>query len=185
MNMKLLRIALLSLLLLTAAVFGFSFLLPTQVDVQQTTLLQAPPEEVYPYLNNPTEWEHWSVLSKKYDPSIIHLYGGPLEGKGTRLQWSGDKAGNGNLHFVESISPSTIVYQQTEKGALAGIRGSFILTPTAEGTRLSWRQQAFIGTTPLARLQGVLRKYKMQQELEQGIAGLQTLLQSKKKKTSA
>ncbi|WP_025605421.1 SRPBCC family protein [Pontibacter actiniarum] len=183
--MKLFTLSLLSLLLLLAAAIGFPYLLPTQISVQQSIYLQEPPEEVYPYLNNPTQWEHWSVLSKRHDPSIIHLYGGPLEGKGSRLQWSGDRAGNGYIHFTESISPSTITYLQTEKENPAGLQGAFYLNPAAEGTKVTWRQQVGLADTPLARLQGALRKYKMQQEQEQGLLGLKALLESKSKKRAS
>lgn len=180
--MKLLRIVLLTLLVVAAALFGVSFLLPPSVEVEQAVFLKLPPEKVYPYLNNPMEWQYWSMLNKNNDPSMIHLYGGPMEGKGARMQWSGDRVGNGLVVFTESVSPSTIIYKQTLPGSPFIIHGSFSLAPVRGGTQLVWRQQTALKQTPIARLMGALQQYRMQQEQEQGLNGLKALLQGKARK---
>ncbi|RIJ41693.1 SRPBCC family protein [Pontibacter oryzae] len=183
--MKLLRTVLLLLLLLCAAAFGASYLLPTQIHVQQAIYLPEPREEVYPYLNDPTQWANWSVLSKKHDPSIIHLYAGPLRGKGSRLQWSGDRAGNGSIIFTESIDPDSISYQRQSTNSDKAIQGSFKLTDGGDSTKVVWQQQLILGPTPLERISGLLYKYKMEQETTQGLLGLKTLIHSKGKKRAS
>ncbi|WP_073851198.1 SRPBCC family protein [Pontibacter flavimaris] len=181
--MKLLRIVLLALPVSAAVLLGASHFLPAEIDVQQAVFLQQPPEEVYPYLNNPTEWQRWSVLNKQHDPSMIHLYGGPLQGKGARLQWSGDRIGDGQLLFTESIQPGTIAYRQSQPGDTSAILGIFTLQAHKGGTQVVWRQQTALRQTPLAKLQGVLQKYKMRTEAEKGLQGLQKLLGVRKLKS--
>lgn len=180
--MKLLKIVLLALLILVAALAGASYQLPTQLEVQQSIVLDAPPEAVYPLLNNPTEWQKWSVLNKQTDPTIIHLYGGPMQGAGARMQWSGDRAGNGHILFKESISPQLLTYLQMEAVDSNQIQGSFELQPVEGGTQVVWRQQALVGDKPWQRVMGVVQRYKRQEEVEKGLLGLKTLLQNTSKK---
>lgn len=183
--MKPLHTVLLLLLFLCAATFGASYLLPTQIHVQQAIYLTEPREEVYPYLNDPTQWASWSVLSKKHDPSIIHLYAGPLRGKGSRLRWSGDKVGNGSILFTESIDPDSITYQRQQAYSKNTVQGCFKLTEGADGTKVVWQQQLSLGQTPLDRIAGLYYKYTMEQETEQGLLGLKALVQSKGKKSAS
>ncbi len=163
-----------------AAFFGAAYFLPSKIEVQRSIHLQQLPEDIYPFLNNPTEWENWSVLNKLNDPSMIHLYGGPMQGKGARLQWSGDRVGSGQLLFTESIESHSLIYKQSDSSDSTTTLGTFILTPNNGGTQLVWRQQAVLKQTPLSKMYGLWHKYKMQQEVEQGLVGLHKLLQSKK-----
>jgi len=148
-------------------------------------VLPATPEEVYALLDNPTQWEKWSVLNKQEDPTMIHLYGGPMSGTGARLQWSGDRVGNGAVLFTESISPSTLVYEQNENSATRTIKGSFTLAPVAGGTQVVWRQQAIVGQNPWERLLGAVQRYRKQEEVEKGLLGLKTLLLNNSKKKAS
>ncbi len=157
-------------------------MLPTQLDVQQSIVLKASPEEVYTLLDNPTQWERWSVRNKLTDPSMIHLYGGPMTGTGARMQWSGDRVGNGQLVFLESTRPSQLTYIQNESSVVKHIQGSFTLAPVAGGTQVVWRQQADIGTNPWARVRGMMEQYRMQEEVNKGLLSLKTLLEDKEQK---
>lgn len=181
--MKLLRIILIAVPAGAAAILGASYFLPSEIEVEQSVFLLQSPDEVYPILNNPVEWQHWSVLNKQNDPSMINLYGGPVYGKGARLQWSGDKVGDGQLVFTESVQPSSILYRQTQPADTSAIRGTFELAPREGGTQLSWRQQTTLAHNPIARLQGVLQKYKMQQEVARGLQGIQKHLGARKLKS--
>lgn len=176
------KIILLALFSCSAAALGAAHLLPTKLEVERSVHLEQAPDLVYSYINNPTEWPNWSMLNRKHDPSVIHLYGGPFEGKGARLQWSGDKLGNGQVLFTESISPNTIVYQQQITGETDHVRGYFTMEAERGGTRLTWRQQATLPPTLLAKVKGVLLKHRLEQEQEAGLSGLKTLLDSKSKK---
>ncbi|GAA4445296.1 hypothetical protein GCM10023188_48250 [Pontibacter saemangeumensis] len=181
--MKLLFKVLLPLPVLLAAAAGAAYyLLPAELEVQQAIVLQAPPEEVYALLDNPMEWQKWSVLNKQEDPSMIHLYGGPMAGAGARMQWSGDRVGNGQVVFTESISPSSLTYRQSENGAAENILGSFTLAPVAGGTQVVWKQQAVVGQSPWQKVLGAVQKYRKQDEVEKGLLGLKTLLLNNSKK---
>ncbi|GHA59273.1 SRPBCC family protein [Pontibacter akesuensis] len=183
--MRLPKIGLIALLGLSAAAYGAAYLLPTQLEVERSIHLVQEPALVYRYLNNPTEWPNWSAINRKDDPSVIHLYGGPFEGKGARLQWSGDEVGNGHIIFTESTSPSSLVYQQYLPGANDTVQGYFTVQPERDGTLLTWRQNASLAQTFEGKLKGIMLKRRMQQEQEKGLMGLKILLENQsKKKTS-
>ena len=184
--MKLLLKVLLPVPLLLAASAGASYLLlPTQLEVQQSIVVEAPPEEVYALLENPMLWEKWSVLNKGADPSLIHLYGGPMSGAGARMQWSGDRVGNGLLVFTESTSPSSLTYKQSEHNTANTVEGMITLAPVAGGTQVVWRQQAAVGQSPWERVLGAVQKYRRQREVEQGLLGLKTFFLNNSKKNTA
>ncbi|GAB3814678.1 hypothetical protein GCM10028895_08000 [Pontibacter rugosus] len=141
--MRLLKIVLLALVALSAAGYGATFFLPTAFEVERSIYLQHSPEEVYRYLNNPTEWPNWSAVNKQTDPTVIHLYGGSFEGKGARLQWSGDKLGNGQVVLTESINPSSITYLQSLQDVADSVQGFFTIAPergahSLSGSRKLW-----------------------------------------------
>ena len=183
--MKLLTMVLLSLLVLTAALAGASYLLPTQLEVHKSIILHASPDEVYAHLYNPMEWEKWSVVNKEADPSMIYLYGGPMVGAGARMQWSGDKVGNGRVVFTESTSPSTLTYLESGSHDTSTVEGSFTLAPVEGGTELVWRQYASFGEKPWERFYCLFRTYKKQDEAEKGLLGLKTLLSNNGKKKAS
>lgn len=180
--MKVLIIVLLSLLVLLAGLGGASYLLPSQLEVRQSIVLDASPDEVYAHLNNPMDWEKWTVLNKQHDPTMIYLYGGPMAGAGARMQWSGDMVGNGQVVFTESISPSSLVYLELDDHDTSKIQGSFSLAAVTGGTEVVWRQHAAYGETPWGRIHCLLKTYRKQDEAEKGLLGLKTLLLNNSKK---
>jgi uncharacterized protein YndB with AHSA1/START domain len=116
--MKASFIVLVSLLVAATAVYFGSFLLPDSYEVSKSIVVKAKPEQVFPYLNNPTQWEKWNAWNREYDPTMIRLYGGPMTGKGASQQWNGDKVGMVQMHFTESTPPSQLYYKQQTKGEL-------------------------------------------------------------------
>ncbi|MCC9137392.1 SRPBCC family protein [Pontibacter silvestris] len=159
--------------------------LPNQCVVEQVVVLKAPPEEVYAFINNPAEWPKWTILNKKTDPSVIHLYAGPMQGKGARMQWSGDKVGNGQLIITESTNPYSITYVQKEEGGEDTTRGEFVLQQVNRGTMVHWKQRTPLADNPLGRVQGAIRKYKKQNELQQSLQGLNNLISNNSKRRAS
>lgn len=177
--MNSLKIVILALLLLAVALFGASYQLPLQIEVEQSIVLGASPEKVYPLIENPTEWEKWNAVNTTVDPSMIRLYSGPMIGAGARMQWNGDKVGKGEVVFTESISPQSLTYKQTDSEQADTTNGSFTLEAVEGGyTKLSWKQKAPIKDEPVARLLGVWLKYKRQGEVQKGLNSLKNMLEN-------
>lgn len=181
--MKPLKIVILAFVLLAIALFGASYQMPLQIEVEQSIALDAAPEQVYPLLENPANWEKWSALNTTMDPSMIRLYSGPMAGAGARMQWSGDKVGTGEVTLTESISPKHLRYKQSHNGSASSALGSFILERTdGDSTLLKWKESTALKDEPIARLLGAWQKHKKEEELSKGLNRLKDLLENKTSK---
>ncbi|WP_018477901.1 SRPBCC family protein [Pontibacter roseus] len=176
--MKALIILIVSLLVTVAAVYSGSFLLPVSSEVTKSVVVQAPAEKVFPYLNNPTQWEKWNAWNKTYDPTMIRLYGGPMTGKGAYQQWNGDKLGMVQMHFTESTPPSQLYYKQQVKGEPYETIGVFSLQPMADSTRVVWQQKTSLEDNPMAKYKGFFRKLQTENETEQSLSSLKSLFEA-------
>ncbi|GAB3195719.1 uncharacterized protein YndB with AHSA1/START domain [Pontibacter aydingkolensis] len=178
--MRLLKIVILAIMLLAVALFGASYQMPLQIEVEQSIVLDAKPEQVYTLLENPAEWEQWNAVNTTADPSMIRMYSGPMSGSGARMEWSGDKVGTGVVVFTESIIPNRLTYRQSDKSSSDTTNGIFTLEQVEDGhTKLHWRQTATVKDEPIARLFGAWQKYKKQEELDKGLSGLKSILLKK------
>lgn len=180
--MKLTIKVILVLLVLAAIVTGASYQLPKQSIAEQTITVQAKPEQVYAYLDNPTEWVRWNAWNKSYDPTMIQLFGGPMRGAGARMTWNGDKVGHKQLIFTKSESPAALEYELTEQEQLYKTIGRFELTGAGDSTVVHWKEQTDLQDTPLALARGAWQQFKTENQMEQGLAELKTLVQQNSKR---
>ncbi|MBC5773542.1 SRPBCC family protein [Pontibacter sp. KCTC 32443] len=174
--MKLLLRMSVVLVMLAAGLFWFSTTLPGEIKIRQSIKINATPEQIFPYLNNPTDWKNWSAWNKNYDPTVIYMYGGPHRGVGARQSWIGDKTGNWQMVLTQSVAPDSLGYVLTEQGKSVRTIGSFILEEQENGTLVTWQQTTPLEDNPLALYKGVWQKNKTEEELQQGLQNLQTLL---------
>lgn len=161
-----------------------SYKLPRQAVVKQSIELDVAPDKVFPYLNNPTDWKRWTAWNKEYDPSVIYMYGGPLTGAGARQSWSGDKTGNWQMVFTNATAPDSLTYDLKETGKTIVAKGAFILEPTAAGTKLTWRQTTPVEDNMLALYKAVWQNYRTEQQVQQGLQNLKTLISDTKRNTA-
>ena len=173
--MKASFIVLVSLLVATAAVFLGSFLLPYSYEVRREIIINATPDKVFPYLNNPTKWEEWNAWNKTYDPTMIRLYGGPLSGKGAYQELNGDRVGLVKVHFTESTPPNQLYYKQLTKGEVFETIGIFSLEPTENGTQVVWQQRTQLADDLYNKYRGLFNKLKTEHETEQSLLSLKAL----------
>jgi hypothetical protein len=93
------------LLIVLAAVSGFIAyvsLQPNTFKIARSAVVDAPPERIYPEINDLHNWEKWSPWAK-LDPNQTTAYDGSPLGAGSTLQWSGNnKVGAGKMTIKES-----------------------------------------------------------------------------------
>lgn len=169
---------------IAVALIGLSYKLPRQAFVSQSIELDAAPDKVFPYLNNPTDWPRWSPWNKTYDPSVIYLYGGPLTGTGARQSWNGDKTGNWQMVFTNASAPDSLTYDLKEAGKATVTKGVFILELTATGTKLTWQQTTPVEDTMLELYKAAWQNYKTEQQVQQGLQNLKALVSDTKQNTA-
>src|SRR5882762_4917648 len=82
---------------------------PNTFSVQRATTVKAPPEAIFPLINDFHQWRTWSPYETK-DPAMKRSFSGAASGKGAVYGWEGNKnVGNGRMEIMEAAVPSKIV----------------------------------------------------------------------------
>ena len=82
---------------------------PDTFSVQRATTVKAPPEKIFPLINDFHQWGTWSPYENK-DPAMKRSYSGAPSGKGAVYAWDGNKnVGSGRMEILDTSAPSKIV----------------------------------------------------------------------------
>ena len=91
-----------------AGILAYAATKPDTFRVQRAASIKAPPEKIFPLLNNLRAFALWSPYEKK-DPRMQRTYSGASLGKGAVYEWDGDKnVGSGRLAIADSSPPSKV-----------------------------------------------------------------------------
>src|ERR1700676_1586066 len=81
---------------------------PSQFRVTRSATMTAPPEAVFPQVNNLHNWEAWSPWAK-LDPAAKNSYSGPPKGVGASFAWDGNSKVGAASMTITSPQPSQFV----------------------------------------------------------------------------
>ena len=122
----------------------FAAMKPDTFRVVRTTSIEAPPETIFPLINDFQKWSGWSPY-EKLDPAMKRSFSGPQSGKGARYAWESKKAGAGSMEITEA-KPSQISLQlDFTKPFKANNLVDFTLVPRGDATEITWDMH---GPTP-------------------------------------
>src|SRR6202022_3511784 len=94
---------------LVAAVLGFAMTKSDTFSVQRATSIKAPPEKIFPLINDLHSWGSWSPW-EKVDPAMKRTHSGAASGKGAVYEWDGNaKVGKGRMEITQVSPPSAVV----------------------------------------------------------------------------
>lgn len=129
-----------------AAVLVLAATKPGTLRVQRSVSIKAPPDKVFPFINNLKTMNEWNPFAKQ-DPTIRLTYSGPAGGKGAANDWDSDgQAGKGRLEITESAPPSQVTMRLDMIKPMEGHNTIlFALQPHADGTNVTW---SMTGTCP-------------------------------------
>ena len=115
---------------------------PATFRVERTTSIKAPPEKIFPLINDFQSWSAWSPYEKK-DPAMKRTFSGPPSGKGAIYEWDGDKnVGQGRMEIMRSTPPSNVTLDlDFVKPFEAHNTVTFTLTPQGDSTTVTWAMQ--------------------------------------------
>jgi uncharacterized protein YndB with AHSA1/START domain len=115
---------------------------PDTFRVERTTSIKAPPEKIFPLLNDFQSWSAWSPYEKK-DPAMKRTFSGPPSGKGAIYEWDGDKSvGQGRMEIMRSTPPSNVTLDlDFVKPFEAHNTVVFTLAPQGDSTTVTWAMQ--------------------------------------------
>ncbi|MBX9830055.1 MAG: SRPBCC family protein [Xanthobacteraceae bacterium] len=144
--MKLVAIIFGVFLLAIAGVLGYAATRPDVFEVRRTASIKAPPDKIFPLINDFKSWTAWSPYEKK-DPAMKRTYSATTSGKGATYAWDGDKnVGSGSMEIMNAPAPSrvTIKLDFTRPFEAHNI-ADFTLQPVEGGTNVTW---SMTGPTP-------------------------------------
>ena len=128
-----------AVVVLLAALLAFGATRPATFRVQRTTSIQAPPEKIYPLINDFHNWGSWSPY-EKLDPTMAKTYSGAASGKGAVYEWEGNnKAGKGRMETIGTSLLSKITIKLDFQKPFEGHNVSeFALDPRGGSTSVTW-----------------------------------------------
>ena len=84
---------------------------PDEFTVLRSGKISAPPEKVFPHVNELKKWDAWSPWAK-IDPNCKIVFEGPASGNGASYTWSGNKkVGEGRMTITESRASEFIQFK--------------------------------------------------------------------------
>src|SRR5579864_9559689 len=112
---------------------------PNTFSVQRATLVKAPAEKIFPFINDFHQWGSWSPYEHK-DPAMKRTYGGAASGKGAVYAWDGDRnVGSGRMEILDASAPAKIVIKLDFFTPFEGHNtAEFTMLPQGDATNLTW-----------------------------------------------
>lgn len=119
---------------------GVIMLQPDTYQVSRTTQHAAPPDKLFPYLNDLHNWDAWSPWTK-LDPNLKVEYSGAPAGPGAAYHWVGnDQIGEGRM-TINAAQPNSQIDIKLEFikpfASVADI--AFVIKPDGTGSTVEWR----------------------------------------------
>jgi len=113
--------------------------LPDEFIISRSLEISAPPEKIFPHVNDLHKWEAWSPWAKM-DPACKYSYRGPAEGVGAGFSWDGNrKVGSGGMTIIESVPNEQIrIKLEFLKPFKATNTAEFIFKPQGGQTFVTW-----------------------------------------------
>ena len=134
-----LKIAAGILVLLVAGVLAFAATRPDSFSVRRAASIQAPPEKIFPLINDFSRWSAWSPYEKK-DPAMKRSFSGPAAGAGAVYAWEGNgDVGQGRMEIAEVVAPSRVTLKlDFVKPFEVHNKVDFTLEPRGGATEVTW-----------------------------------------------
>ena len=157
-------------------------MLPRTVQLSRSTMIDAPPSQIFATIDGFRNFERWSPWSEK-DPNLKLEISGPAFGVGAHYSWSGNKdVGTGTQEIIESHPYSDLKIRVTFGGFSQPSIAVFSLEPVeGKGTRVTWALHSDLGANPLLHYFGLLMDRMVGPDYEHGLAKLKTLVEAQGK----
>jgi Polyketide cyclase / dehydrase and lipid transport len=130
-------------IVLAVAIAVVLFLAATKPDsfsVERATSVTAPPDKIFPLIDDFHQWGAWSPYENK-DPAMQRSYSGAASGKGAVYGWDGNSnIGSGRMEILDSSAPAKIVIKLDFFKPFEGHNtAEFTILPQGDATHVNWR----------------------------------------------
>ena len=127
------------LALAIAAVLILAATKPDTFSVRREIDIKAPPETIFPLINDFHQWRTWSPYEDR-DPDLQRSFSGANSGKGAVYAWNGNKnVGSGRMEILDTAAPTRIVIKLDFLKPFEGHNtAEFTMLPQGDTTHVSW-----------------------------------------------
>ena len=112
---------------------------PDTFRVARSTRIKAPPEAIFPLIEDFRNWSAWSPYETR-DPAMKRSFGATTRGKGAEYAWEGNRnVGSGRMEITHSSAPSKLaldLHMLTPMKADNAVE--FTLAPQGDATDVTW-----------------------------------------------
>jgi uncharacterized protein YndB with AHSA1/START domain len=137
--MKIIKFIALVLIVIVAGVLILAATRPDTLHVERTVTIKAPPEKIFPYINDFHQWGSWSPYEKR-DPAMKRTYSGAPSGKGAVYEWAGNsEVGSGRMEITDTSVPSKVAIKLDFITPFEGHNvAEFTMQPSGDSTNVTW-----------------------------------------------
>ena len=172
--LKKILIALVAILVIAIVV---GLLLPRQVKVQRSVVIDRPPSLIFATINSFQLFPRWSPW-QDLDPNMHQTMEGPRDGVGAKLVWTGnDKVGNGT-QIITAAAPDQSVATDLDFGSMGTAKSVMSLEPQGASTKVIWSVVVDMGANPVGHYFGLMMDGMMGKDFDTGLGKLKSLLES-------
>jgi len=162
---------------LFAVFIGGAYVLPADVSVRRSIVIDAPPAKVFPLVNDLrafSQWSPWSIL----DPKMTIAFAGPEAGVGASMSWSSAHPDVGKgTQTITASDPDRRVSSALDFGDMGRAAAVFDLVPDGAGTKVTWGLDATMNS-PFERWLGLWLDEAVGAEYERGLLRLKALAET-------
>jgi uncharacterized protein YndB with AHSA1/START domain len=122
-----------------AAILILAATKPDTFRVERAASIKAPPEKIFPLIDDFHRWESWSPYETR-DPAMLRTFSGANSGKGAVYAWNGNRnVGSGRMEILDAPAPSKVVIKLDFFTPFEGHNtAEFTLQPVGDTTNVTW-----------------------------------------------
>ncbi|AXI01878.1 SRPBCC family protein [Aquirhabdus parva] len=166
------------IIVIIAVVLLFAATKPDTFQLHRSIRISAPPERIFPLINDFHQWQSWSPW-ENIDPTMIRTFEGTPEGLGTIYSWAGQgKVGSGRMEITLSNPFDQIIIQlDFLKPFEAHNIAEFSIVNLGDSTEVTWEMR---GPSPfIAKVMGLFFNMDrvVGKDFETGLANIKAIVE--------
>lgn len=170
--MRALKYSIIAITLLLITLMGVGLALSGEWRAEATLEVGAPPEAVYPLLEDLRRWDEWTLWG-----DVESTFAGALRGTGAIRSWQTEELGSGSIQITDAQEHRRVLYEVDVDDGSLKVLGRLELETTPGGTLIRWEESGDFGWNPLMGYQARFMTKAQGAQLEESLRRLASVLQ--------